>query len=175
MHNKLKQVCERFQLLYTFIGISHILTEGIYFKQMFIIVTESIKILFGKIIESCWNTISVISKRKWLLVSRHLKEMSWRSCTKQSSNVPLRIRSTYRGNGPRATKWWREEKATGVWKAGTMNNAGMLHAFIQDPGFEMSGDNARGEGREKPQQAGGRHWEWCDTDDGGEEMWRIPC
>lgn len=27
-------------------------------------------------------------------------------------------------------------------KAGTMNNAGMLRAFIQDPGSEMSGDNA---------------------------------
>lgn len=36
---------------YTFIGISHILTEGMYFKQMLIIVTESIKILFGKIIK----------------------------------------------------------------------------------------------------------------------------
>lgn len=67
------------------------------------------------------------------------------SCSKQNSNVPFRIRSTYRGNGPRATKWWREEKATGVWKAETMNNAGMLHAFIQEPGFEMSGDNAWGE------------------------------
>lgn len=64
------------------------------------------------------------------------------SCSKQNSNVPFRIRSTYRGNGPRATKWRREEKATGVWKAETMNNAGMLHAFIQEPGFEMSGDNA---------------------------------
>lgn len=67
------------------------------------------------------------------------------SCSKQNSNVPFRIRSTYRGNGPRATKWWREEKATGVWKAETMNNAGMLHAFTQDPGFEMSKDNAWGE------------------------------
>lgn len=54
------------------------------------------------------------------------------SCSKQTSNVPFRIRSTYGGNGPRATKWWRGEIATGVWKAETMNNAGMLHAFIQD-------------------------------------------
>lgn len=77
-----------------------------------------------------------------------LKRTIWRSCSKQNGNIPFRIRSTYRGNGPRATKWWREEKATGVWKAETMNNAGMLHAFIQDPGFEMSGDNAWAEGEQ---------------------------
>lgn len=38
-----------------------------------------------------------------------------------------------------------------------MNNAGMPHAFIQEPGFEMSGDNGGGE------TAAGQR-ERCDTD-----------
>ena len=64
------------------------------------------------------------------------------SCCRHHSNVPFRIRSTYRGNGPTATKWWREKKQP---ESGRLKQWIMLECCMQDRGVEMVGDNIIGE------------------------------
>lgn len=70
----------------------------------------------------------------------------------KNGKVPIQTRSTYRGNGPTATKWWREEKQGESWSSEQWIMLECWMHLHKSQGL-MSWDN-RGEGERKIEEIG---------------------
>lgn len=67
----------------------------------------------GKIIKKPLTSVLLVKIKVTIKVQRSVKDLG--ELHQKNGEIPIQTSSTYRGNGPRAIKWWREEKQGESW------------------------------------------------------------